>query len=144
MERIEDLLRDLFVYVARGGYSLTDIKLYCFGLSDKVKLILAEYFDQINPYSVSTSMQGLINGMFSLQELECYYLQFFSNVAGMLKERSAYAVDGAVNQIQVYIRRNYQKKLTVEFVSSLFYLNRSYCSHLFKKEAGVNLIRISH
>ena len=37
-------------------------------------------------------------------------------------------------------KRNYQKNLTQDFIASLFYLNRSYLSQLFKKKTGQKFI----
>ena len=72
--------------------------------------------------------------------LKDYYLQFFLNIAEMLKSESIYAQGDLIENVQVYIRHNYQKYLTQEFVASLFYLNRSYLSTLFRKKTGMKFV----
>lgn len=94
-------------------------------------------------------MLNVVNHIFTLAELEDYYLQFFLNLTTLLKPNSVYAIDDVIEKIQIYIQRNYQKNLTQDFISSLFYINRSYLSTLFKARTGqkfidyLNDIRIS-
>ena len=82
----------------------------------------------------------MVNHIFTLRDLEEYYLQFFANLAAMIRPQSVYAVDDIIEKIQIYMRRNYQKDLTQEFVSSLFCINRSYLSTLFKSRTGEKFV----
>ncbi len=139
-EEVINLLHDLFDYFQEHNLPLADIKYYCFRLSDRAKAIMADYFEQLASDSVSSSMQHILNSMFSLDELHQYYQQFFTNIAGMLKEKSVYNTEDTVEKIKIYIQRNYQKDLNIGYLSSLFYLNRSYCSHLFHKTTDLKLV----
>ena len=58
----------------------------------------------------------------------------------MVKSKSVYNDNNLIDQIKIYIRRNYSKNLTQEFIASLFYLNRSYLSQLFKKKTGEKFV----
>lgn len=148
-EQVEELLDGLFLYFREGtSYTLYDIKVYCFRLADQARHIMSQYIEQINPDSANSSMQNILNSLFDLEELKQYYLQFFQNIAGILKLQSVYAGNDTVEKMKVYIERHYQNNLTIEFLSSLFYMNRSYLSHLFKEKTGdtyvnyLNRIRI--
>ena len=85
-------------------------------------------------------MQNIISYIFRLEDLKDYYMQFFMNITEMLKTESIYALEDVVEKIQLYMRHNYQKNLTQDFIASLFYLNRSYLSTLFKHRTGMKFI----
>ena len=136
-KEIHELLDDLFLYFTKlSKCTLYDVKNYLFSLADKTKIIMTQYFEQVNPNSVNSSVQNILNTMFSLNEIMQYYIQFFTNISIILAEKSIYATDNVIEKMKTYVERNYQKDLTIEFVSSLFYMNRSYCSHLFKEKTG--------
>ncbi len=140
-DKLPELLEDLFSYLAvLPGCTLYDAKNYCFSLADRAKWIMTQYFEQVDPGSVNSSVQSILNTMFSLQEIKQYYLQFFTNLSHILADKSIYASDNTIEKVKAYIERNYQKNLTIEFVSSLFYMNRSYLSHLFKEKTGDNFV----
>lgn len=145
------LLDELFQYFKDSKeHTLYDVKCYCISLSDELKLIMTQYVEQVNPNSMNASVQNILNSMFDLEELKTYYLQFFINLSVVLSENSVYATDDTIEKIKIYVQRNYKKNLTIEFVSSLFFLNRSYCSHMFKEKTGdtfvnyVNSVRLMH
>lgn len=48
-----------------------------------------------------------------------------------------YHNENVIDNIQLYIKRNYYNDISLEFVSSLFFLNRSYVSTLFKAKTGM-------
>lgn len=85
-------------------------------------------------------MQAIVNTLFSSDEVKAYYMQFFLNITSLLKKQSVYNTGELIDQIQFYIQRNYQKNITQEFIASLFYLNRSYLSQLFKKQTGQKFV----
>lgn len=55
------------------------------------------------------------------------------NITELLKAESIYSGDDVVEKIQTSSQHNYPKNLTQDFIASLFYLNRSYLSTLFKQ-----------
>lgn len=120
--------------------TLQDAKYYCYQLSTQCQSVLNYYLNQNDFKSGSTSMQNVVNHIFSLEELHAYYLQCFLNITDLLKHQSIYAVDDVVEKIQIYMQRNYQKNLTQEFLSCLFYMNRSYLSTLFKNKTGKKFV----
>ncbi len=139
-KEVSALLGDLFRYLATTEATYSSIKYYFFQLSTAAQSILSQYVEQVKSDSSSLSMQNILNTMFTLEELRQYYEQFFCNIAEMLQEFSVYATDDTVERVKIYIEKNYRKDITMEFISSLFYLNRSYLSHLFHERTGEKFV----
>lgn len=139
-KEIQELSEHLFA-MFRGipDFTLSDAKYYCYYLSNQCQEVLNYYLKQESKKS-SNSIQNIVSHIFYLEDLKDYYLQFFLNIAEMLKSESIYAQGDMIENVQVYIRHNYQKYLTQEFVASLFYLNRSYLSTLFRKKTGMKFV----
>lgn len=139
-DEVQALTDRLFsLMCAAPGFTLADAKYYCYHLSSQCRTILNYYLKQETPKS-SNSIQNVVNYIFSLKELQEYYRQFFLNITGLLRDESIYAGDDVVEKIQTYMQHNYQKNLTQDFIASLFYLNRSYLSTLFKQKTGMKFI----
>lgn len=138
---VQELVHQLFQYFAsfpQAAYS--DIKYYCFQLTDMTRLILTNYIEQIHQNSISSSTQNILNTMFDLGEIEIYYRQFFTNVATILSQRGVYSTNDVIEKMKIYVQKNYYKNLSVELLSCFFYMSRSYLSHLFKERTGENFV----
>lgn len=139
-KEVRALVHSLFSrFPSIPAFTLSDAKYYCYYLSNQCGTILNYYLNQ-NGTQTSNSVQNVVNHIFSLEELRDYYLQFFLNITEMLKAQSIYALDDVVEGIEVYIQHNYHKNLTQDFIASLFYLNRSYLSTLFRQRTGTKFI----
>ncbi|MDD3362692.1 MAG: response regulator [Hespellia sp.] len=125
--------------------TLADLKYYYHQLVEECLFILKQYLTNTG---FSRSMSNIVNETFSAEELQQYYRQFFVNLSEMLKPQSVYAIDDTIEQVKIYAQRNYNKNLSMDFLASLFYMNSSYLSHLFRKKTGekfaqyLNAIRI--
>ncbi len=120
-------------------FTLKDAKYYCYYLSNQCKDIL-DYYLKLDNTKSSNSRQNIVSHIFHIDELKDYYLQFFLNIGEMLKSENIYAQGNVIDNIQTYIQHNYQKYLTQDFIASLFYLNRSYLSTLFKQKTGMKFV----
>ena len=139
-EEVSALTKQLFTWFTEmSSLTLDDAKYYCYYLSGQCHQIINYYMKQEGE-SQSGSMQNIVRQMFRLDELQDYYRQFFMNTASLLKGESIYAIDDVISRVQIYIQHNYQKDLTQDFVASLFYLNRSYLSTLFRQKTGMKFI----
>lgn len=139
-DEVQSLTEQLFHLMRTASdFTLADAKYYCYYLSGQCRNIVNYYLKQDNPKS-SNSIQNVVNYIFSLEELKEYYHQFFINITQMLKTESIYSGDDVVEKIQTYMQHNYQKNLTQNFIASLFYLNRSYLSTLFKQKTDMKFI----
>lgn len=121
------------------GLSLNDAKYYCYYLSNQCKEILKRY-RKAESSSTVKSTQNIVSRIFTPLELRKYYKLFFLNVAQLMEADSIYSRGSVIENIQLYIRNHYQKCLTQEFIASLFYLNRSYLSTLFRQTTGIKFV----
>lgn len=138
---VDQLVDQLFhYYETNPDCTLNDVKYHCYQLTEQVRTMMNYYLEQSSAQSETSSMQTIVNHLYELNKIKEYYRQFFLNIADLLKAKSIYAVDDVIERIQIYVQHNYQKDLSVEFVSSLFYMNRSYCSHLFKQKTGEKFV----
>lgn len=149
-EGVRRLTEELFDSIRLSpDFTLSDAKYYCYYLSGQCRRILNYYLKQ-SEEKASGSMQNIVGYIFCLEDLKDYYSQFFLNITELLKTESIYALDDVVEKIKIYMEHNYQKNLTQDFIASLFYLNRSYLSTLFRQKTGMkfidhlNEIRIEH
>jgi len=140
-EEVQSLLTEFIDYTLQNSaYTLYQIKMYFFHLSDEVRYILSKYMEQVNLRSANSSMQNVLDNMFSLEELKQYYLQYYTNIADILQKQNIYAAEDTIEKVKTYVQRHYYDDLTIEFISSLFYMNRSYLSHLFKLKTGETFV----
>ena len=140
MDAVNSLIDNLFdFYKTVQGCTLGAIKYHCYRLSGLCRNILSYYFKQDIKES-STSMQNVVRMLFSQDEVREYYRNFFMNICALLSPKSVYLSDDPVEKLKIYVERNFQKELSFEFLSSLFYMNRSYLSHLFKQKTGENFV----
>lgn len=140
-DEILTLLTQLFdMYRVDGDTKLMDLKYHCRMLSDKCNDIVNYYLQSENQVQSSSSMQQMIEQIFSAEELFNYHKVFFTNVSTLLSNKSVYNNGDSINKIQAYINRNYQKNITQDLLSSYFYINRSYLSTLFKERTGSKFV----
>lgn len=133
-EEVSSLTEEYFQwFLTIPSCTIGDVKYSCYQLSEQCRQVLNNY---LRTPSASESMQNIVMHLFTLDELRCYYLQFFTNLNVMIRPMSVYAGDDTATKIQTYMQRNLQKNLTQEFVASLFYLNRSYLSTMFRNKTG--------
>lgn len=141
VREVQELVGQLFQYfTVFPQITYSDIKYYCFQLTDLTRLILTNYIEQVHQTSISSSTQNILNTMFDLGEIEVYYRQFFTNVASTLSEQGIYSTDDVIEKMKIYVQKNYYKDLSVEMLSCFFYMSRSYLSHLFKERTGENFV----
>ncbi len=140
-QEVRELSEKLFSYYKTiPACTLADVKYHCRFLSNQCRLILNEYLNTPDTSESSSSMQNVVSYIFTLPDLKTYYLQFFMNLTAMIRPQSVYAVGNLIEKIQIYMQRNLQKNLTQEFISSLFCINRSYLSTLFKTTTGTKFV----
>lgn len=137
-EQVTALLQELDTYVQSiPTLTLSDVKFYLYNLTNQCWSIMNDCSKQYKP---SISMQNVVKSIFRLDELIEYYTHFFANLSDMLKESNIYAAKDTIEKVKLYVERNYQKNLTAELISSYFYLNASYFSHLFRQKTGEKFV----
>lgn len=135
-EIINKLIYSLFDYCSKlPQLTLGDMKNYCTHLIQEGRKILDYYMD-LHSSSSSGNAQNILDNIFSFKELQDYITIFFLNIHNMLQKNSNYLTNDVIEKVKLYVERKYYNDLNLDFLSSLFYMNRSYLSHLFKKTTG--------
>ncbi|HIS26669.1 MAG TPA: response regulator [Candidatus Pullilachnospira intestinigallinarum] len=141
MELVKKMAEELFDwYSGIPDCTLADVKRHCEHVGGRCRQIMSRYLGQKKEQSASPEMQAVVNTLFTLKDVENYYLQFYLNIAHLLRPHSIYNTGELIDQIQTYMKKNYQKSITQDFLASLFFLNRSYLSQLFRKKTGQKFI----
>jgi Response regulator containing CheY-like receiver domain and AraC-type DNA-binding domain len=149
-ERVSALLEELFTYLSEvPNCTLYDAKVYSNDLIQNTKIMLSSYYQNSSNTDYSASIQNIFNSIFNFDELKNYLQVLFKNITISMAGTSIYSISDTIEKMKRYIDRNYKKDLSMEFISSLFYMNRSYCSSLFREKTGekfvdyVNIVRIN-
>ncbi len=148
--KVSELIEDLFDYfMSVPDCTLYEAKFYCNELIQRTKIMLSTYYQYSSLNNDSSSIKNIFNSIFNFEEMKTYLKLLFTNIAASMSNTSIYAIEDNIEKIKLYIERNYKNNLSMEFISSLIYMNRSYCSFLFKEKTGekfvdyVNKIRIN-
>lgn len=148
---VQTLFPELFHYFARTEQCrLKDAKDYCMEIVEILRKSFPKEFSLSRNPAASLSILNNLNFIYSFSELQEYFLQIFSNFSTMFENIGYYSERDVMEQIKRYIDLHYEKDLTLEFVASLFHLNRSYLSSAFKNRTGIsfvdyiNRVRIDH
>lgn len=140
-DNVKFLFSELFHYFARTQHCrLKDAKEYCLEISETLKKSLPQDMQIHKSAATSLNLLNNLNYIFSFEELETYFLQFFCNMSMAFENAGFYSEKDIIENIKKYIDLHYEKTLTLEFVSSLFHLNRSYLSSAFKSYTNINFV----
>ena len=140
-DEVSALCDELFdFYKKQPDFRIADIKYHLSTLTEECRQIIKRYLPQTRIEQESHSVQRVVYHMFSIEELQTYFTRFFCNISIMLLPKSIYADSDTIEKIKIYIQRNYRKKLTQDFIASLFYLNSSYLSTLFREKTGTKFV----
>lgn len=140
-DKVDKLINELFCFFKnQTDITLMDAKIYSMDVIQQAKNILANYLETSISDEVSQSIQSIFNQIFDLEELQAYLSKFFSNVSGKLTNKNIYSSDDPIVKVKAYVMENYQKNITLDLISSFFYINSSYFSHLFKEKTGENFV----
>lgn len=120
--------------------TISEIKNTCEYIVLEVRNILFDVYHVIGNQKASTSFGQFLDTYFDQRSLRRYMTEVLPGIAELLSGQSSYSSQHVVENIKTYIHRNLSKNLTLDKVSSMFFLNPSYCSHLFKEKTGVNFI----
>jgi len=120
--------------------TLGEVKSECRLLVQEVRDVLHRNFLIDGSHSPSSSFEAALAGFFDADAIRDYLLNVLPSVADMMSGQNLYSSEQIVDNIKAYIRNNFNKVLTLDKISSLFFLNPSYCSFLFKEKTGINFI----
>ncbi|CAH1207620.1 HTH-type transcriptional activator RhaR [Paenibacillus auburnensis] len=140
-EKVTELVHSYFEYY-RGQPAATihQLKENCRYLIAEVKALVSAYFPTQGGQHPSSSLEAVLGISFDAEEIRHYFLTVLTSIAELLKEQSVYSSPNVIDNVKVYIRKNISSPVTLEHLSSLFYISPSYLSFLFKDKTGENLI----
>ncbi|MCP1421961.1 two-component system response regulator YesN [Paenibacillus xylanexedens] len=137
--KVEELITDFFAfYIRQPDALLAHLKEQCRDIITETKRLLSNYIQNGGNSSASSSLEAVLNVSFDMECIRHYMVKVLTGTALLLKEDNPYASDQVIDNVRTYIDNHYTKDLTLEWVSSLFYLNPSYLSHLFKEKTSEN------
>lgn len=140
-DEVKELTNMLFQYIcAKEGLTVGDLKQSLFAIQEDCVILLNQYMHSENIHEHSASTQRIMAYLFDIEDIRQYFLQFFLNINAMISPCNVYSMQGTIEQICLYLKRNYYKNISQELVASLFYMNRSYLSTLFKKSTGQKFV----
>jgi two-component system response regulator YesN len=120
--------------------TLGEVKSTCRLLIQEVRSLLHRNFHIDGNPAASSSFESALSGIFDIDDIKDHLLKVLPSIAELMDEQNDYSSEHVVENIKSYIKNNFNKVLTLEKISSLFFMNPSYCSYLFKEKTGVNFI----
>jgi two-component system response regulator YesN len=127
-------------YAEMPDLTLGEVKGECRLLVQEVRGLLHRNFHIDGNQSPSSSFEVALSGFFDAEAIQAYLSNVLPSIAEMMNGHNLYSSEQVVDNIKAYIHNNSNKVLTLDKISSLFFLNPSYCSFLFKEKTGINFI----
>ncbi|OKP72291.1 hypothetical protein A3842_22835 [Paenibacillus sp. P3E] len=146
----ESVVDFITFYMQLPSATLFQLKHQCQELAAEIKQLLGLRLPATTYQTTSSSMEAVLNTSFDPEEIRQYFMAVLPDLAELLKDSTPYSSPNVIDNVKVYIHRNYLQDLTLEKVSSLFFMNSSYLSFLFKEKTGenftdfINKLRIEH
>lgn len=138
---VTELLDDFFTALYElSPLTIACVKYNCQIVYASVLNMLKNHCDIFNNYSSLSMHEAVINTTFDFEKIKVYYHEIITKLTCLLKKKNVYPSGDIVSSIKSYIIKNYDKELTLEKLSQLFFINPSYCSFLFKEKTGENFI----
>lgn len=149
--KVNDHILDWFAfYRSMPNLYLYQVKNQCRAIIVEVKRMIAMHWKSESNLSSSSSLEAMLKISFDLETMKAYFLHALTGISELMKEQGVYTNGHVIENVKSYIQNHYMRELTLERLSSLFYLNPSYLSHLFKEYTAQNLtdyineVRIEH
>lgn len=126
---------DLFLFYAKQPHArLFQAKQYCKKLIMNIQLSP----DQPNAANFLDESIEAIQNCLGPEALRKVFARIVSEAAARFTARNVQPSEALAHNIKKYIEQNYHRPLTLEMVSSLFFIHPVYCSILFKEKMGEN------
>lgn len=95
-----------------------------------------------NPFGKrqSLSEKNIWENLFFTEDIKNYYIQLYTNLSSFLEHHNDYLSNDIIENVKTYLKFHYRNDITLDLLSTLFYVNPTYLSHLFRKKTGEKLI----
>ncbi|MGE5628289.1 MAG: helix-turn-helix domain-containing protein [Solirubrobacterales bacterium] len=144
IKKLMDICRDreIPIYVTKDtlGELLTALS----------RIVYIETEDKDTFLSIRYKYRGKLENCNDFEGFENVYLQFAEDVINILKDVLLKGKDNLIQEINEYIKNNYNQHITLNFLSNIFYVSPNYLSTMFNEKNGmslkdyINRLRIEH
>lgn len=139
-ENALQLLNSFFgLFAKNSDITIADVKYNCRLLYNSIKSLLQGKYEDVYTTAVTSGFDTAMNEVFDIDSLKSSFCSILTNVTRRMKELDIYPANDFVNNIKKYLDQNYTRNFTLEKLSSLFFINPSYCSFIFKQRTGQNI-----
>ncbi|WML28396.1 response regulator [Neobacillus sp. OS1-33] len=137
--KVLDLTTEYFNFICEiPALTIFSLKNLCNDLIHEVRNMLSNYFDSITKDSPSSSFESMLETVFDIESIKTYFFQVLPSLTEVFREKNIYGSENLIDNIKTYVIKNYNKEITLNKISTLFFINPSYCSYLFKEKTGEN------
>jgi two-component system response regulator YesN len=84
------------------------------------------------------NLNSYISTLFDIVSIESYFTDTLLLVSEAFKQKETYSSEDVIENIKTYLSKNFSKDINLERVASIFFLNSSYLSFLFKEKTNLN------
>lgn len=139
--QLQIVLTSLFDFFESKDHStFYMVKYYCLTLAEKTKSLLNDYFEIKSNLTLPQLYEMIYYSEFDYLTIKKYFTDFFLNICKAMSSEKIYQSNDVIENIKTYIQKNYYKEISLEYISEIFFLNKSYCSSLFKERTGVKFV----
>ena len=133
---LEEILNDLL----QAGISPEEYKNALVDLTRRIFVICPEFKYIAEGYPEKFDLLYMIDVIDTRQELAGYIVSTFCSILEAMNTERSEKSKKIIEIVKEYIRSNYKKDISLKSAADHVYLNPSYLSELFKKEAGINFM----
>lgn len=108
-------------------------------LSTLSRIIYLETEDKDTFLSIRYKYRGMLENCNDFTQFENVYNEFAEDVIGILKDVLLKGNNNLIQEINEYIKDNYNQHITLNFLSGIFYLSPNYLSAMFNEQNGMSL-----
>ena len=139
LQQVTQYSADLFSVLAKDpDLTYQDVKEICNSLLSHILDLIK---NQAFPIAaeICFDIHQAAAGFVGLAQLRGVFLENCLRIAAGFQQNNYYASHSLVDNIKKYIQGNYAKPLSLQKIATLFFVNPSYCSYIFKEKSGENL-----
>lgn len=137
LDKTKYLVKELFSRKSLSeGCSVDDLTVIFSLITDSIIKAFSIDSNRINQYAL-LQPKKVLSRCRNIEELKGVFIKLIEEL--MLEEKPSQINDNTIDQIKIYIQRNYLKDLQSKEIAEYFNISSSYLSTIFKKYTGMKL-----
>jgi Response regulator containing CheY-like receiver domain and AraC-type DNA-binding domain len=138
-DKVSEYIHALFQFIENTpGITIRSVRDIYSSLVKNIIHIIEVHSISLETQIFSDIAQSLV-GFVDLQLMENALLENCLHITDYLIKEKMYSSESLTENIKKYVQSNYNKLLNLDKIASLFFVNPSYCSYIFKVKTGENL-----